>query len=694
MSSTHAEAFAGTAALAERGRGRGAGFRKDIQGLRAIAILMVLGYHTGLPGFGGGFAGVDVFFAISGYLIIGFLVREAESSSRIDFTRFYARRMRRLLPAAFCMTACALLAGWAFLSPIELTRLAASATAASAYASNLWFLKQSTDYFNSAVGSNPLLHTWSLSVEEQFYLVCPSLIALSMRTGNTRRTLMVVFLLVGAISFGASIWLTHSFQSVAFFSPLTRAWEFVLGGLASLLQNEKPLQRILRPAMAWMGAALVTGSAIFLRPGNGFPGFMAAIPVVGTIFLLLCSREEARGRMLTRLLESRAFQWIGDVSYSLYLWHWPVLVFGEVLLRDRSGMAITLPLLVFSGLIATASHELLEKRIHMVSSSAASVRLSIRAGLAVTATGIAVGLAFTCLGNRNQWLSPNAVYTHASAPDAIEDKDCLTGFRSDRLKPCAFGPERGEPVILWGDSHAAQWLPALRAAAETKGWSVTLLAKASCPSAMVQVYNPRLQRNEEECLRWRRSALSYIQSIRPKLLLISNSSAYVARPGFADEYARLSSDEWRDGVRSMLNAVSPSTGLVVLLRDTPRPDIDVPVCLARAASHPGIFSSQECDVSPKRALADAIWQTEVSAATGFTNAALLDMTDQFCTSNVCPASANGIVVYRDGNHMSLDYSCFLGKPLTGALGLIIEQVQAASAPDSPVHNSSMPPPRS
>jgi hypothetical protein len=211
---------------------------------------------------------------------------------------------------------------------------------------------------------------------------------------------------------------------------------------------------------------------------------------------------------------------------------------------------------------------------------------------------------------------------------------------------------------------------------------------------MVPVYNPRLHRHEDECVRWRFAALSYIKSIRPKVVVISNSSAYVARPGFADEYARLSFDEWEEGVRSMLNALSPSTGLVVLLRDTPRPDIDVPVCLARAASHPGIFSSRECDVSSKHALAGAIWQTEGSAATGFTNTALLDMTDQFCTSNLCPATANGIVVYRDGNHMSLDYSRFLGKPLAGALYSIVEQSQAPSAPDSPVLKSSMPPPRS
>jgi peptidoglycan/LPS O-acetylase OafA/YrhL len=694
MSSTHVEAPAAAAAFIERSRGKGAGFRKDIQGLRAIAILMVLGYHAGLPGFGGGFAGVDVFFAISGYLIIGLLVREVEFSSGIDFARFYARRIRRLLPAALCMVVFTLLGGLALLSPIEFTRLAASATAASAYASNLWFLKQSTDYFNTSIGSSPLLHTWSLSVEEQFYLVCPGLIALCIRKGRTRRALMVVFLYVGAMSFGASIWLTHSFQSVAFFSPLTRAWEFVLGGLASLVQNERRLQRMLHPAVAWLGAALLVGSALCLRPESGFPGFMAAIPVVGTMLLLLCSREDARSRILTRLLESRAFQWIGDISYSLYLWHWPVLVFGGILLRDRRGVAITLPLLLLSGLIAFASHEFLERRIQLAGSSAASVRHWIPSGLAMTATGIVIGLAFTWLGNRSQWLSPNAVYAHAGARDAREDQDCLTGFRSDQLKPCAFGPDRGDAVVLWGDSHAAQWLPALRSAAEANGWRLILLAKASCPSAMVPVYNPRLHRNEEECVRWRLAALSYIKSIRPKFVVISNSSAYVVRPGFTDDYARLSSDEWEDGVRATLKAVNSSTDLVVLLRDTPRPEIDVPVCLARAASHPGIFSSRECDVSPKRALAGAIWQTEVSAASAFTNTAVLDMTDQFCTSNLCPATANGIVVYRDGNHMSRDYARFLGKPMAGALDSIVEQFRAPSPLDSTVHNSMMPPPRS
>jgi hypothetical protein len=209
-----------------------------------------------------------------------------------------------------------------------------------------------------------------------------------------------------------------------------------------------------------------------------------------------------------------------------------------------------------------------------------------------------------------------------------------------------------------------------------------MLVKASCPSAIVTVYNPRLQRNEDECGRWRRSAIAYIDRIRPDIVLITNSAAYVARPGFTNEYARLSPTDWEDGMRQALSDVSSKVGQIVVLRDTPRPEIDVPVCLARATSHPSVFSSSECDVAAKSALAEPIWQIETSAANGFANAALLDMTTQFCNERSCPAIEQGLVVYRDGNHMSLDYSRFLGNSIGKALEAISARahVSPVSAP--------------
>jgi peptidoglycan/LPS O-acetylase OafA/YrhL len=314
-------------------RARAGGFRPDIEGLRGIAVLLVVAYHAGIARVSGGFAGVDVFFVLSGYLITDILVREVASTGRIDYARFYARRARRLLPAATLTLLVVLAAATLLLGPMERIEPALSAIATALYSSNLFFLARAVDYFASSAETNPFLHTWSLAVEEQFYLVWPWLIVVAWRAGRSRRALAVVLGAVSLASLATCIWITWKRQPWAFFGTPARAWEFGLGGLAALLPVPAgALASAARRWLGWLGLALIVGTAFVLRVTTPFPGAAALAPVIGTTLALVAgASDDARG--VHRLLSTRALRWIGARSYAWYLWHWPVLVLALALDR-------------------------------------------------------------------------------------------------------------------------------------------------------------------------------------------------------------------------------------------------------------------------------------------------------------------------------------------------------------------------
>ena len=311
------------------------GFRADIEGLRALAILLVVAVHAQVPGVRGGFIGVDVFFVISGYLITGLLAAEITRTGKVDFVRFYARRIRRLLPAVFTMTLVTLAAGAAILSPLEFVRLGKSAIATASYVSNAWFLLNSVDYFSPDLSAYPLIHTWSLAVEEQFYFVWPLLMFLCLRRRRSARDLIMPFCGVFLLSLVASVWFTRTHQQVAFYSSPTRAWEFAAGGMATLVSGERLRRALGHPAMGWIGGAMIVGTGFWLSPDYPFPGIVALIPVIGTVLVLIAGAVNP-GKGFSAVIQHRFFRKIGVLSYSWYLWHWPILVFGRLLIPARS----------------------------------------------------------------------------------------------------------------------------------------------------------------------------------------------------------------------------------------------------------------------------------------------------------------------------------------------------------------------
>ncbi len=641
---------------------KGRAFRPDIEGLRGIAVLLVVAFHSGLPGVGGGFLGVDIFFVLSGYLITGILAREISKAGSIRFVHFYARRVRRLLPASALTVLAVLAAGVLFLSPLEMIGLSKTAFATSAYTSNLWFLHQAANYFAPEIETNPLLHTWSLAVEEQFYVLWPVIIMLAFRRGSLRR-LVIWMGIVSGISFALCVWLTQTRQPWAFFGTPARAWEFGLGGLAALL-SVGHLQQYARvwKWIEWSALTGILGAACLFSPKIGFPGYAAALPVFGTALLLIAGSLHP-GQGIPRLLSLPILQFFGGVSYSWYLWHWPVLVFMAVLvpnasLVDRLGAA---------GLslgIAFLTSRFFENPIRYRRYLMARPRFSLALGASVTIAGM--GVALVCHSASVREANTPLQKQFASAADDWDPRiqSCTVYFEDARVRECNFGNLKSRStVVLFGDSHTKQWYPALLRIANKQGFRLTTLLKAACPAVDVQVFNPRIERIETECSEWREKAIERIRDLHPKAVVISSSVGYIKGPGREDDgYAIHTDAQWMLGTRRTLSRLNAENIPAILIRDTPRPGFNVPICLSRAAIHG--MSSSACRAERSLALDGAVWKAEKMAAEGLHWVKAIDLSDQFCDEAFCEPIRDGIVVYRDTNHVTARFSAHLASALS------------------------------
>jgi len=637
-------------------------FRPDIQGLRAIAILLVVGYHMRLPGFRGGFIGVDVFFVLSGYLITSILVNEMRHSGRIQLGRFYARRARRLLPAAV-VTIFGTIALSSLLSPIEQFATSRTATATAAYVSNIWFMAKAADYFAPENEANPLLHTWSLGVEEQFYLIWPVIILAGLHGTTSRRRLLFFVTGLLAISFAGCIWLTHTHQPWAFFSSPTRAWQFGIGGLASLVSTVDRSWRT--RALGWLGLVMTLGAAALISEKTMFPGTAAALPALGTAMILISGL--CPGGWLRRGLSLGALQRLGQVSYSWYLWHWPVFATAAALWRSMPLWGRLLCALSSLGL-ATVTYVVVENPIRVNSYLVRRTRLSLALAGLLTLFAIAAAVFSSTSALRVMAASPQKEFAQAALDHTLAaTSGCVTGFLDATPRECTFGiSTSGHIVVLFGDSHAAQWFPAMEQIANQRGWRLVTFLKGSCPAARVHVFNPRLRQTESQCDTWRESVLQKIVALHPDLVVIANATGYVRGGARSDGYSQLSAEQWKTGMQSMLASLDKAGIATVLLRDTPRPGFNVPICLARAARH-SWYSEKNCVLERSAVIDDNVQQAEITAATGLPHIGLLDLTDLFCNSETCPPLNNHVVVFRDSNHLTVQFARILAPVLSQRL---------------------------
>ena len=651
-------------AHAPHGAGPAGAFRADVQGLRALAVAAVVLYHARMPLFGGGYVGVDVFFVISGYLITGLLLRELERSGKIDFAAFYARRIRRLLPAVTVMLLATLAGAWLFLSALDQKALAPSALYAALYASNFGFAAQATDYLAGDVQQNPVMHTWSLSVEEQFYVFWPLLLLLGARAGAAvKRQGRVAAVMVGVLvlSLAASLWVMRVSQPWAFFASPLRAWEFAIGALVLLGEARMhALGRGTKDALALAGAAAVLGAIVGFDDRTTFPGLAALLPAGGTALLLLAGAGSGAPGRVSRVLGAPVARWVGDLSYSWYLWHWPVLVL-PALRGYEMGPAQRAGAVVLSLALAWASYRWVENRIRFAPRLLASPWRSIAlgAGLTAVAAGGAVALQRSSTQEALRIERAGFYQGRKDLPRVWPD-GCHTAFEGTAIAECAYGDlAAGRTMFLVGDSHAGQWFPALERIALEQKWRLVSLTKSACPLAEVTVGNSWLKREYRECATWRAGVMARIAKERPALVVLSNSAYYIPDPD-----AHVDSAGWLAGFRTTLQTLRRDGAAVVVLRDTPRPGFDMPNCLARALRLGKAKST--CDFARNAGTDAAGFALDHRAAESIDRVAFVDLSDAICAGAApgrCAAMHDGHLTYRDGHHLTARMARDLGPTL-------------------------------
>ncbi|KQT34622.1 hypothetical protein ASG29_00115 [Sphingomonas sp. Leaf412] len=453
-------------------------YRADIDGLRAVAVVPVVLFHAGIAALSGGYVGVDVFFVISGYLITQTLLADIDRG-RFSIVAFYERRIRRIYPALFAMLFVAFLASAFLLSSFDQQRFAKSMAATVLFASNVVFFRES-GYFDAAAELKPLLHTWSLAVEEQYYIVFPLLLALVMRWGRGARNALLVAIALGSLAL--SIYATPRWPGFNFYLPFTRAWELLAGALLAVGAIPAVRRAAAREVLAVAGLAMIVAAIMLYRPGTPFPGLTAIPPVLGAALLI----HAGEGTRVARLLTWRPVVYVGLISYSLYLWHWPVIVFTRFAMPESIG-APTAPAVIV-GTIA-ASFVLGSLSMHTVERYFRNRdRFGRRAIFVGGAAGSLALLALAGLSFATQGLAFRNPAAHAIVSRTAGELDRLN--RSPCLKLAGAPPAAGECVLgadvvpsiaLFGDSSGAQLAASMDVLAKQRGLAVWQLTKAGCP---------------------------------------------------------------------------------------------------------------------------------------------------------------------------------------------------------------------
>ena len=616
--------------------------RPDIDGLRALAIVPVVLFHAHVAGFGGGFVGVDVFFVISGFLITGILARELEQG-RFSLLRFYERRARRILPALLAMLGAVLgLASWLYL-PGDFAAVPKSALAVLLFASNLWFFAK-TGYFAGGAETMPLLQCWSLAVEEQFYILFPLLLRALASQGKPARLLLVG--LIAAGSFGWALAKQTATDGFAFYMLPPRAWELMAGALLALGAVPQLRPGWLREGLAALGVALIAGSVALYTKATVFPGLAALPPVLGAALLLHC----AQGTCIGRLLATPLPVGIGLISYSLYLWHWPLLVFAEYARDAKLSGAWTLGYLAAATLAGWASWKWIEApfRDSRRFDQARVFRWSA-AGLALAALA---ALALLGLGGWSSRFSPAVNRFDAARLDYSPHRaQCLSRAVGGERPACTLGAPVAPDTAVWGDSHAVELAAVLGERAEASVRAVMQRTRGSCPPVIG--YDPP---RDPDCGRFNAEVLQRLSAtpgIRTVWLAGFWASPSYAVPGMGER------------LDATIIALQSAGKQVVLVGPVPPQPFEVPRRLAHAAAFAGDDPLRGADPADTRRA--TIWLSAYYAAWRARGVRIIEPLDALSRGPTTLLTLDGQPLYFDSHHLSLtgarlvvDHACGLG----------------------------------
>lgn len=665
----------------------------EIQGLRAIAVAVVILFHfwpTALPG---GFVGVDVFFVISGFLITGHICREVEAHGRVRVVQFWARRIRRLLPASLLVLA---VVGVVTVLVVPLSNWASffrNIGGSAIYVQNWVLATDAVDYWAQSAATPPTQHYWSLSVEEQFYLVWPLLFALiSLRWVHARfglrRTALVLMGAVVILGFAYSVWFSFKTPSVAYFSTFTRSWEFALGGVIGVTGTLTRMPDWIRGLIAWFGIVLIAISVLFLSEKLPFPGYAAVLPVVGTALVIMAGTVRAPWSVSV-FSSIRPIRYVGDISYSLYLWHWPILILAPFIIGPVHFVA-KIALLVLTLVLAALTKKFVEdparrwKWLAIKRSVPTFALAAVVSGLLVLTSVAAPGWASTemtsQIASANKYATSSQSCVGASAaltencdvtgkkpavPSADivfqnfnpEIEKCFSQDDNPALIECKFGVQDGatKHVALVGDSHAGAIAPALMRLAREQKWDLRVFLKPGCTWAeTVRYRQDGNQKAQANCTTWREKVdrrlvegTKFDAVVTTSYALVTNSVVTQDGNAYGASVTGLRKT-W-----TAFHAANPAP--VFVIRDDPNwPDSAV-TCLQQASS------ADQCTETPDRAF--SFRDPQIEAAQGQTGVDLIDFSDVYCPKGTCRSVIGGITVYRDQHHLSEAFALTLAPVL-------------------------------
>ena len=674
-------------------------FRGDIEGLRALAALLVAIFHIWMNKVSGG---VDVFFVVSGYLITLSLLRQSEQQGRVRPLLFWAGLARRLLPAALLVIAAVLLGTWLLLPRSLWMATMKESLAAMFYLENWLLAFNSVDYLARDNLPSPVQHYWALSAQGQFYALWPFVIMLALYLGrrlqlNLRQAVMLTFVGVFVLSLGFSIIHTAANQTFAYFNTFARVWQFALGGLVAIMPWAR-LAGAPRRFMGWLGLGAILSCGMLLDVSLSFPGYVALWPSLGAA-LILAAGATRLSASAGGLLSIRPLIWLGGISYAFYLWHWPVMIFFRATFAEAGaawygGVAIML----LSLLLAWSTTRLVEKPVR--------TRLGARSPGFVYATAlVAVAplvLAIALWRNEVQDLAeqyqvpetvdaaryPGARALVAGAAErpaqeagiipepfmASRDvpkpyrEGCHQSLLGSEASACHYGHADGVLTIaVVGSSHATHWVPALEKIALQRNWRLVSFTKNGCRFTANADESPENRQNS--CALWNDNVLSALEHLAPDLVFTTATvAATTERPehvpdGYVAQWARLQQMQLK----------------IIAVRDTPFMGFHVPTCVDINGA-----DSQRCSRPREQALA-ADLRLPLEALSGKGQAIhFIDMSDYFCTRDSCPAVAGNILIYKDSSHVSTLYmkslSGFLAEAIDGSSWSLAER-QASHFPE-------------
>ena len=666
-------------------------FRPDVQGLRAVAVALVVLFHAGVPFLRGGYVGVDVFFVLSGFVITGLLLRRAETRRGVAMGDFYARRARRILPMATLVIVATTVASYVVLGRFVGRGVAGDARWAAAFLANVHAIDVGTDYFQAGGPVSPLLHYWSLAVEEQFYLVFPLLLAAVLlvgRRGGAARRVAMLLVAVICTSLALSVLQTTWSPTVAYFSPFTRAWELGLGGLCVLLAPwAARWPRVLGVAAGWLGLVGILAAAVLFGPTTAYPGIAAVVPVGATVLVVLAGSSVLR-RGPEAVLGTRPMQWGGDVSFSLYLWHFPILVIAAEAATAPLSPWTRTGLVLAAVAAAEASRRLVEDPVRHAPSLMVSSRRSVSLGgllvvstvlaatmlllatnvpaasaptggdhrptLTVVREAVSAGVATTAVPN--EVVPPLGPPTLSLAGPSVPDACVVEEARQTSIEPCAFGDRTSATtVLLLGDSTAAMWSSAFIRLAEAQHVRLVLAAKTGCAPWLDPDVIFGGGRNPY-CDEWHRFEVAEARRLHPAAIVVTG---YVGEP--------VSQSAVPGGVTHLLEAlrsVSPRVTVLSNLPAVPRGHADPATCVL---VHPTQIGP--CSISVAAFTDSYGWfrRALVQAATT-SGSRFVDLDPLFCTATTCPMVVDHHLVWRDLFHANVAYVDWISRALGELIG--------------------------